>query len=120
MFQLAQRHTESGQPAALLEVKLPLPMLITAGGYLEKYGPDERYNYLHFVPGVPCPTLLLLGRLEVESNMAFREAPQALAKLAAKRPNLVVETIEGADHFYTGARDALGIRLEAWLRRLPS
>ena len=29
-----------------LEVKLPLTYVITAAGYVEKYGPDERYNYL--------------------------------------------------------------------------
>jgi len=33
-----------GHPAALLDVKLPLPFAITAAGYAEKYGPDERYN----------------------------------------------------------------------------
>jgi pimeloyl-ACP methyl ester carboxylesterase len=116
-YQLAEQHASNGQAATLLDVKRPLPFLITAGGYLEKYGPEERYNYLRFAAGVPCPTLITLGSVEVANNMAFREAPAALAELAAKRPNLYVETIEGADHFYSGAREALGAGLEAWLRR---
>ena len=41
-FDVAERHVEQGQAATLLEVKLPLPFVVTAGGYVEKYGPDER------------------------------------------------------------------------------
>jgi pimeloyl-ACP methyl ester carboxylesterase len=119
-YRLAEQHASSGQAAALLDVRLPLPFLITAGGYLEKYGPEERYNYLRFVAGVACPTLITLGTVEVANNMAFRETPHALAELAAKRPNLYVETIEGADHFYSGTRKALGDRLEAWMQQALS
>lgn len=116
-YQLAEQHAASGQPAALIEVKLPLPMLITAGGYLEKYGPEERYNYLRFAASVPCPALVTLGSVEAANHVAFRDAAQALAELAGKYRNLSVETIAGADHFYNGVRDVLASRLEAWLRR---
>ena len=119
-YQLAERHTTNGQAGTLLEVKLPLPFLITAGGYLEKYGPEERYNYLRFAAAVPCPSLVTLGGIETTNNMAFRDAPQALEELAAKRKNLSVEMIPGADHFYTGVRDVLWSRLETRLRRMTS
>jgi alpha/beta superfamily hydrolase len=115
-YALAERHVESGQPAALLDVKLPLPFVVTAVGYVEKYGPDERYNYLHFVPGVPCPTLVALGSVEVANNMAFRGAPEALAELGDCKSRLTVATVAGADHFYTGVREDLLARVEAWLR----
>lgn len=117
-YRLAEQHTTNGQAGTLLEVKLPLPFLITAGGYLEKYGPEERYNYLRFVASVPCPTLVTLGSLEAANNMAFRAASQELEELATKRSNLFVETIVGADHFYNGVRAVLLSRLEAWLRQL--
>jgi alpha-beta hydrolase superfamily lysophospholipase len=105
---------DSGQGEELLEVKVPLPFVVTAGGYVEKYGPDERYNYLSFVAEVPCPTLVTLGEVEVAGNMAFQGAPEALAAVAA--PHLRVEVIPGADHFYGAAREQLAGRLEAWLR----
>jgi alpha/beta superfamily hydrolase len=114
----AERHVQSGRPATLLDVKLPLPFVVTAAGYVEKYGPDERYNYLHFAAGLPCPGLLTLGSVEVETNMAFRGAPEALAALGDRNGRLTVATITGADHFYTGARADLMARLEAWLRTL--
>jgi pimeloyl-ACP methyl ester carboxylesterase len=117
-YQLAERHASGGQAGTILDVKLPLPFLITAGGYVEKYGPEERYNYLRFLAGMPCPTLLTLGSREVENNMAFRGAPEAVTELVSKRKNLSVETIEGADHFYYGVREELCMRVEAWLRRI--
>jgi pimeloyl-ACP methyl ester carboxylesterase len=114
-YTLAERHVSEGQPAALLDVKLPLPFAITAAGYVEKYGPEERYNYLKFIASVPCPTLVTLGSIEVENNMAFRGTPEALAPVTARQPKLRVETIADADHFYTGVRDDLARRVTDWL-----
>jgi hypothetical protein len=112
----AEQEVQAGRPAALLDVRLPLPFVVTAAGYLEKYGPDERYNHLNFVGGVPCPVLVTLGGVEVGNNMAFRGAPEALAELAARYPRIRVATVAGADHFYTGVRDGLVGEVESWLR----
>jgi pimeloyl-ACP methyl ester carboxylesterase len=117
-FALAERHVEKGQPATLLDVKLPLPFVVTAGGYVEKYGPDERYNYMRFIGSVPCPLLVTLGGIEAENNMAFRGAAATLAEVAQRRAWLAVETIPGADHFYTAVRPELLSRIEAWLGTL--
>jgi pimeloyl-ACP methyl ester carboxylesterase len=115
-FTEAERLVRAGTPMALLEVKLPLPYVITAAGYVEKYGPDERYNYLRFAGGLACPALVTLGEVEVANNMAFAGTPEELARLAARRPLLRAEVIPGADHFYTGVSEALAGRVEAWLR----
>jgi alpha/beta superfamily hydrolase len=117
-FDQAERHVQSGRPSTLLEVKLPLPFVVTAEGYVEKYGPEERYNYLRFVSDVSIPLLVTLGSIEVEKNMAFRAAPQALKECKGR---LTVEAIAGADHFYTGVREVLLGRVDSWLRaRLPA
>ena len=112
----AEQQLAAGRPAALLDVPLPLPYVITAAGYVEKYGPDERVNYLRLLPGVRCPTLITLGEREVQSNMAFRGAPEAVAELAATYPHLQVATVPGADHFYTGVREQVMELVERWLR----
>jgi hypothetical protein len=114
-FAKAEGYVANGQPATLMEVKLPLPMVITAAGYVEKYGPEERYNYLKFIGGVPCPTLVTLGSVEVENNVAFRGAPEALYILGARSQRLAVELIPGGDHFYSGVRQELLSRVESWL-----
>jgi alpha-beta hydrolase superfamily lysophospholipase len=115
-YTLAERCVREGRPAELLEVKLPLPLVITAAGYVEKYGPDERYNYLRFASGAACPTLITLGSVEVDGNMAFQGAPEELTRLGQRYPHLQVELIDGADHFYTGVRPQMLDRVEAWLR----
>ncbi len=117
-YALAERHVQSGQPAALLDVKLPLPFAVTAAGYVEKYNPDERYNVLQFLRSVPCPALLTLGSIEVENNMAFRGLPEAVAALSHEHGRLAVETIAGADHFYSSGRANLLACVETWLRSL--
>ncbi len=101
-FAEAERRVHQQQPAALLEVQLPMPYAISAAGYLEKYGPDERYNYLRFLAGVRCPVLVTLGTLEMENNMAFRGAAEAIAAVRERHADLAVSVIAGGDHFYTG------------------
>jgi pimeloyl-ACP methyl ester carboxylesterase len=115
-YEEAERHVAAGRAEALLDVRLPLPVVITAGGYVEKYGPDERYNYLRFIEAVPCPTLVTLGGREVEDNMAFRGAPEELRALAGRQGRLRVVTVPDADHFYSAARGALTARVVDWLR----
>src|SRR5262249_37894266 len=77
-YRQAEHLVDNEQPGALMEVSLPLPFVVTAAGYLEKYGPDEHYNFLNFAAGAACPTLFTFGSLEVESNMAFHGVPEAL------------------------------------------
>jgi pimeloyl-ACP methyl ester carboxylesterase len=115
LIEEAERLVESGQPAALMESSVPLPMAITAAGFLEKYGPHERYNFLNFIAGISCPALCTFGSVEVENNVAFQGTPEALAELRRKRPQLHVATIAGADHFYTGVRPELIACVEGWL-----
>ena len=116
-YHRARGLVEAGEPDALLEVRLPLPFVVTAAGYVEKYGPDERYNYLRFIDRVHCPTLLTLGEVESARNMAFRGAAEAIAPVA---PAVKVETVPGADHFYSGVREQLTARVQEWLRRAVS
>ena len=104
-YQQAEQLVAEGTPQALLEVKFPLSMAIAAAGYVEKYGPDERYNYLRFAASVPCQTHLLFGGSETTNHAAFQQAPEAIQALAAKHPRLSVAVVPGADHFYTDLRE---------------
>lgn len=114
-YQHAEALVQSEQPTALLDVLLPLSFAITAVGYVEKYGPDERYNFLKYLRGVPCPLFITLGSIECEKNMAFRASADAIAEL--RRPNVTVSMIPNADHFYTNARPALIDCLDQWLAK---
>ena len=106
-YHQAEALVAAGKPAALMEVQTPLPYVITAAGYVEKYGPDERYNFLKFLPAVRCPTLITVGSKEVETNMAFQGLPRELEAVRKIRKSILTEIISDADHFYTGRRTAL-------------
>jgi pimeloyl-ACP methyl ester carboxylesterase len=112
-YQKADVLVQAGQPTTLLEVGIPLPMAITAAGYVEKYGPEERYNVLRFIQSVRCPILLTLGAVEVGHNVAFRGTAEELAQLRQRA--LSVVTMAHADHFYSQAREALLAQVDAWL-----
>jgi pimeloyl-ACP methyl ester carboxylesterase len=117
-YHQAEEHVANGRPTALMDVQLPLPFVVTAAGYVEKYGPDEPYNFLRLLPGVRCPTLVTFGSREVETNMAFQGLPEEIGRLAVKRLSLTVRTIAGGDHFYTGVRDEILGLVANWLRSL--
>lgn len=115
-FARAEKTIASGQPAALLEVSFPMPYVVSAAGFVEKYGPDELCNFLKSLPGIPCPTLVTFGSIEVENHSAFRGAPEAVRELCARIQHLAVEVVAGADHFYSGTRKEVLERVDGWLR----
>lgn len=113
----AEAHVREGRGETLMAVRFPLPYLVSAAGYVDKYGPAERYNILNFAARVACPALYTFGSLEVQRNSAFQGLPELLEGQGAQGANLKVAVIAGADHFYTGAYSELADRLEFWLRR---
>jgi len=111
----AQQMVAEGSGEELFIGKFPLPNLITAAGYIDKYGPAERYNLLRFAYELPCPALFTYGSKELASGgIAFAGMPDALKSLPhAERRQVAV--IEGADHIYTGVGAQLADTIAAWL-----
>jgi hypothetical protein len=117
----AEQLVREGRGETLMSVRFPLPYLVSAAGYLDKYGPAERYNLLNFGARVACPALYTFGTLELQHNPAFQGLPELLEAQAARGAKLKVAAITGADHFYSGVHSDLADRLEYWLRRtLPT
>ena len=113
----AETFLREGRGETLMSVRFPLPYLVSAAGYVDKYGPTERYNVLNFAAAVRCPALYAFGALELEHNPAFRGMPELLGAQASQGADLKVAVIAGADHFYSAAQSELADRLEFWLRR---
>ncbi len=110
----AEDLVREGRGEHLLSVRFPIPYLVTAAGYVDKYGPAERYDVLKFAAHVECPAIYTFGSLEVQQNPAFQGLPELLE---AQDANLKVAVIAGADHFYSAAYSELADLLEFWLRR---
>jgi alpha/beta superfamily hydrolase len=113
----AERLVADGKGETLMSVKFPIPYLVSAAGYVDKYGPAERYNIMKHVGRVTCPMLFTFGTIELRRGSAFQNLPEELNDLAADKKDLKVAVIAGADHFYTVARSELAAQIGSWLRR---
>lgn len=117
-LQRAQQRVEQGRGEELIEIHFPLPLLITARGYLDKYGPGERYNLLTFINQVRPPLLVTFGSQEIEQgSIAFAGLDEAIKHATADAPDWpgTIEVVEGADHHYSDRRTELATLLTAWL-----
>jgi len=104
----------AGKPNELFEARFPFPLLITAAGYVEKYGPAERYNIVNYVPQLPCPALFVYGSKEIAAGPSFAGMPETLRGLPGQTPRKVV-IVQDADHNYTGVHDSLSTEIRSWL-----
>jgi pimeloyl-ACP methyl ester carboxylesterase len=117
----AQNLVDAGQGETLIEVEFPIPYVVTAAGYLDKYGPGERFNVLTYVSRLRIPTLFVFGSSEVQNHVAFRGLPDAVeaaAQGSPPNPLVQVAVIAGGDHVYSGVRRELLARVERWLTGL--
>lgn len=112
----ATEQISAGRGDTLIKVKFPFPMLISAAGYMDKYGPGERYNVLQFVDRVACPLFFSYGGLELEQGgIAFAGMPDELRSKRQLQQSLTVAEIAGADHNYTKTHAPLAEQLTSWL-----
>lgn len=81
---------------------------------MDKYGPEEKYNFLRGMDRLPVPALFLFGAVEIE-EVNFRGLPEAVARAASPAQRVQVATIAGANHVYTGHIDAMSHKIRAWL-----
>jgi pimeloyl-ACP methyl ester carboxylesterase len=114
----AEAAIANGRPEELLEVQFPIPMLISASSYVDKYGPQERYNILRYLKHVACPLVITFGGLELQDGPAFAGLPEAIAGLGLSG---MVQTaiVPGANHFYAGSVEPLARQIVDWLADEP-
>lgn len=116
MMSRAEQLVAADEGEHLLNVTIPLPLLIAAAGYVDKYGPAERYNLLRFAADVTQPIQIVFGEREVTSpSEAFGGLDKTLRQLADEHQrDWDIRVIPDADHFYTGCTDALAAAIEHW------
>jgi len=118
-FTRANEFLADGQGEALLEVTQPLRFVATAAGYVEKYGPQNRYDYVPLLRQLGCPTLILIGGESIRTTAAFHGSPEAIAA-ADVRPSVVCQIVESANINYAGCEAIPFLRAAEWLRALTA
>lgn len=114
----AQQHIDSGRPEVLIDVLYPVPLLITAKIFMDKYGPEEKYDILKYIPRVRVPLLIMIGTEEAQTMTAFKGLPVEVEKLAGELDHLTFASIPGADHAYTNQRDYVWGVVSRWLEKV--
>jgi hypothetical protein len=115
----ATEKCNSGNPDAVMKVRFPLPMWISASAYLDKYGSGDKYDYVTLIQDIHVPVLWTFGQFEVESGSAnFRNADSNLRSLLATRVHAnkkhCVHVIDNADHSYRGVTADLADCIGRW------
>jgi pimeloyl-ACP methyl ester carboxylesterase len=114
-FGRARDLVAQGQPEQLLAVTQPLPFLATAAGYVEKYGPEDRYDFVPLLLRLKCPVLILFGSESIKTSPAFDGLDTALTEVVAGNSAIACEIVAGANINYTGCENVPFTRAAAWL-----
>ncbi len=114
-YSQAEQLVAAGQGQTLMQVDFPFPTHISAATYVDKYGPEDRYDWLHFAQRIEIPVLLIFGELELRDNPAFHAMMQDVEPLVASLPNYTVTVIESADHYYSGVHHRAAEAVRNWI-----
>ena len=118
-FRADYKHTvdlvEAVQGNELIRVRQPLPMLLTASGFLSKYGPDDNYNLIRYLTEVTVPVLYMVGTRSIENSPAFDGVTEEIAQLQKHHAHLAMEVVEGANTVYAGCTDLPFVIASDWL-----
>ena len=105
----------AGKPDDLLEALVPVARPFSARTYLDKYGPQARFDYFDHLSNVRVPLLLTLGSLE-RAEMNFAPLAEEGPTLAARWPDIAYQLIQDADHSYAERTRELWLAVSAWLK----
>lgn len=119
-FTRAQQLVADGKGDALITVRQPLPLTLTAAGFLAKYGPHDEYDIIRHLPQMNCPVLIVIGTESVAASPAFYGLPDEVQQLAAEHPQIALELVDGANTGYTTRREIPFLRTAAWLSQFQS
>jgi pimeloyl-ACP methyl ester carboxylesterase len=114
-FVRASALVAAGDDNMLMTVSQPLPFVATAAGYVDKYGPENRYDYVPLLSRLTCPALILIGSESIRTSAAFDGAPEDIAAAVAGQVKIVCEIVEGANIRYAGCDAIPYLRAAAWI-----
>ena len=121
-YEAAKQAIDDGDPERLIETEYRRRTLFTARTFIDKYGPESRYDVFPLVPKVQVPLFITWGGLEPlpdnTSHVAFYQWPDEAPRLAEANPHFSYAEVPGADHGYTGRADQLWEAVHSWLQEL--
>jgi len=115
-IEIAHRLIAEGEPEGLFRVGHPIPQLFSATSFLDKHGPEEKYNLIDHAHGIRVPMLTLNGSLETHSRL--RDMAQDLAAAAVNSPKAETLMVEGGEHSLVNRTTEASDAVLKWLAAL--
>ena len=114
------REVAAEDPQRLIRVSHPFPLWISAGAYLDKYGPGDRYDVLRFIERLTIPVLFSYGELELDRPTdAFIDVEPKLRPLCVTKQRQL-KVIPRANHFYAHGAVPLGDAVVSFLEEIAT
>ena len=105
-----------GDPSGIFSVGHPIPQLFSAASFLDKHGPDEKYNLINHAHKIQVPMLTLNGSLETHSRL--RDMAQDLAAAAVNSSKVETMMVEGGEHSLVNRTPEASNAVLKWLAAL--
>jgi len=115
-IEIARRLIARGEPEGVFRVGHPIPQLFSATSFLDKHGPEEKYNLINHAHGIRVPMLTLNGSLETHSRL--RDMAQDLAVAAVNSPKAETLMVEGGEHSLVNRTAEASDAVLKWLAAL--
>ena len=115
-IEVARRLIARGEPEGVFRVGHPIPQLFSAASFLDKHGPEEKYNLINHAHGIRVPMLTLNGSLETHSRL--RDMAQDLAAAAVNSPKAETLMVEGGEHSLVNRTTEASDAVLKWLAAL--
>ena len=115
-IEIARRLIARGEPEGVFRVGHPIPQLFSAASFLDKHGPEEKYNLINHAHGIRVPMLTLNGSLETHSRL--RDMAQDLAVAAVNSPKAETLMVEGGEHSLVNRTTEASDAVLKWLAAL--
>ena len=112
----AQRLIDQDEPDAVFRVGFPIPQYFSAASYLDKHGPEEKYNLVRLAHRIRVPLFTLNGSRETHTRLL--DMAQDLAKAAVNSPRASALMVDQGEHSLVNRTAEASAAVLEWLAAL--
>ena len=112
----AQHLIDGNDPDAVFRVGFPIPQYFSAASYLDKHGPDEKYNLVRLADRIRVPLFSLNGSRETHTRLL--DMAQDLAKAAVNSPRASALMVDQGEHSLVNCTAEASAAVLEWLAAL--
>ncbi|PKB66282.1 MAG: hypothetical protein BZY81_07585 [SAR202 cluster bacterium Io17-Chloro-G4] len=118
LIRRAQELEAAGNGRELFDAHFPIKQLFSATSYLDKHGPEERYNLINLAPKIEIPMFVVGGSLETHTRLL--NMAKDLADAAVNSPLAGYVIIDGGEHSIANKKKESSTTVLRWLASLTA